>query len=141
MKEYLKYPLKIFANNTVLRLVIYSAWIRFSLLTIVFGVNYIDSSLFEQYESYYTLAKGLFNTFFVILVLGYFISKHRFCVVSIMSFYGIVFVRGNWFLNEWFPYENYDNVTIYFIVAAWSIIIIDKLISLTKTALSKIKRK
>lgn len=135
MKKALRYPLTIFNNNTVLRLVIHSAWIRFSLLTIAFFINYFDSALFDEYELVYNLTRGVFNTFFVVLVLGYFISKGKFCIISLMSFYSIVLIRANYFANLLNPYEYYEEVTISIISLAWLIILLEKLNRIVLTPL------
>lgn len=133
MKRALEYPLKIFKNDFVLKMVIHSVWITFLLFSVAYEVNYYDPELFEKHKTIYTLLKTIFNTFISICVLGYFISKYKFCVITIASFYGIVLLRLTYLIYDIFKIEDFTIAALIIERSLWCIviykIIINKIVS------------
>lgn len=128
MKKVLEFPLKAFSNDWVLRSVIHSVWIMFGLFATAYLINFYNDELFIKYERLYTIIKGFFNTYISITVLGYFLSKYKFCVISLVSFYGIVLLRLLWYANQLFKIPYYDIITISLIGFLIATIIVYKII-------------
>lgn len=139
IEDILKYPLKGFSKDIVLKIVIYSIFTSFILLSINNMFSFITNVVINKdihYPSfehnyydvgyYFTLFKDSLYQIITILLNGYFISKYKFCYWSIMGYYGIVYIKSIWFVNKYI-YEMtyflaYINFAICFVLLAGSIV-------------------
>tara|TARA_R110000782_G_scaffold113455_3_gene203502 strand:+ start:174 stop:602 length:429 start_codon:yes stop_codon:yes gene_type:complete len=127
LKKVLNYPLKIFSNTWVLKSVVHSIWMMFALFVIAYALDYLDKSLFEKFSNTYDVLKGIFNLYLSLTIMGYFLSKYKFCVISLVSFYGIIILRLTWYINEIYPFNYYEEINIIIIILALLIITIHKI--------------
>ena len=65
----------------------------FGLLAIANLLSFYFSDVFYNNIYTYNLVKGVFNTYISIAILGYFVSKYKFCVYTLVSFYAIILLR------------------------------------------------
>lgn len=107
----LKYPIQIFKNKYVLRVAIYSCLILYFLLAISNIVYNVSPEFFDKHIYLYNIAKDSIYQVLSISSLGYFISKYRFCYWSLLSFYGIIYLKLIWFIDKYiYSFSNFLNL-------------------------------
>jgi len=122
IKSFLEYPLKIFKNDYVLRFVIWSVVSMGILLSISNILHYFFIDYFTRLESYLYVIKNTLYMCTQISIIAYFLSKFKFCILSLSSFYLIVFIRLLWFFKSKITY--YNEILVYTIIFYWLLIAI-----------------
>ena len=139
MKKILEYPFRAFNNKNVLRTVIHSVWIMFVLLLLAYEVDNYDKKLFEEYELQYTILKQIFNAYLSVCIIGYYLSKNKVCLFTLISFYAIIVIRITSLSLYYFGIENTTPYIIcinrFFLALICINLIKTKLVPLTKNVL------
>lgn len=134
LKHILSYPLaKIFKHDLVLKITVRSIFFTFILFSIAWICERYFNSFYKLLEPFIYFAKNTFYLIIAILPLGYFMSKYKFCVTTLVSFYMIVFLRVFWMINKYLiTVPHYEDLNISFIFLAWLIITYDRYKSIVK---------
>ncbi len=139
-KQVLEFPLKIFKNKHAQKVVIYSVALIFIILTASQNLNLALPYLFDyapceiEYTSFhktYKISKAYTYDLLVISSLGLFLSKYKFCVLTLTGFYAVVLSRVVWSTMsiDYFELEEVtiDLTTTAILNFAWFTILIHKL--------------
>jgi len=107
----LRYPIQIFNNKYVLKIAIYSCLLLYLVLSIANIISSVSNSFFESFELLYSILRDSIYQILLITSLGYFISKYKFCYWSLLSFYGIVYLKIIWFIDRYvYTLPGYINI-------------------------------
>ena len=110
LEKFLQKPISIFNNKYVLKTTIYSCLILYLMLGISNVISFISPEFFKENILIYNILKDSIYQILTISSLGYFISKYRFCYWSLLSFYGIVYLKVIWFVDRYlYSFSNYLN--------------------------------
>ena len=101
IQQALEYPLIIFKNKYVLKVMIHACWIQFLLLTFSNLVYHFIPNYFNDNVYYYSLLKDIIYQTLTFTTLGYFISKYKFCIATLVSFYGVLYILMVWFISKY----------------------------------------
>lgn len=111
IEKYLRYPIQIFNNKYVLRVTIYSCLLLYLTLSAANIVYNFSPDLFEEFKFTYSILKDSIYQVLLISSLGYFISKYKFCYWSLLSFYGVIYIKLIWFIDRYiYQFNNYFNI-------------------------------
>jgi small-conductance mechanosensitive channel len=134
LKHILSYPLiKIFKHDLVLKITVRSIFILFVIFSFAWVSERCFNNLHKSLEAYIYFVLNTIYLIIALLPLGYFISKYKFCVTTLVSFYMIIFLRVFWMINKYIiKVPNYEDVNIVFILFAWLVIIYDRYKSIRK---------
>lgn len=107
----IKFPIKVFNNKYVLKTAIYSCLLLYLTLSFANIISYYNKELFQEYALLYTILKDSVYQILLITSLGYFISKYKFCHWSLLSFYGVVYMKIVWFIDKYiYSFNDYLNL-------------------------------
>jgi hypothetical protein len=131
LKKILSYPIKkTFKYDLVLLITVRSIFILFLLFSFAWISEYFFNAFFEMIKPFIYVLKDTLYMIIGLLPLGYFISKYKFCVTTLISFYMIIFLRVFWMINtHLISIPNYKEINIALIIFALVIIIYDRIIS------------
>ena len=129
LKNILHKPLKkLFKHDLVLRITVRSIFILFALFSIAWVTEYFANNVYVFLKPFIYIARDTLYMVIALLPLGYFISKYRFCVTTLISFYMIIVLRLFWMINRHvISIQNYKEINIALILFAWSIIVYDRI--------------
>lgn len=110
-EKILEYPIQVFRNKYVLKTTIYSCLILYGILAVANIIYSISPEFFNSHILLYSIFKDSVYQVLLITSLGYFISKYKFCYWSLLSFYGIVYLKIVWFIDQYiYTFSNYMNI-------------------------------
>lgn len=110
-EQILRAPIKLFNNKFVLKTTIYSCLILYFLLAIANITYSIFPEFFNRFHLLYSSLKDSVYQVLLLTSLGYFLSKYKFCYWSLLSFYGIVYIKLIWFIDQYiYNFSSYINI-------------------------------
>lgn len=101
LEKILSYPMNIFRNKMVLKTTIYSCLLLYLFLAFANIIYSIDKELFVEYNIIYNVIKDSIYQVLLLTSLGYFLSKYKFCHWTLLSFYGIFYLKIVWFIDRY----------------------------------------